>query len=82
MGPAPAFDLRQVRLAQTLTELPLEGGGEFLLRHLAIHAAQSAFHEAQVAKFFAEFHIAVSNYSIAICNVKKWISMALNRLHA
>jgi len=32
--------------------------GEILLGHLATEAAQRAFDEAQVSKFFAEFHFA------------------------
>src|SRR3974390_2095678 len=82
MRASSAFDLRQVRLAQARAKFFLQSGGELLLRHLAIHVAESAFDQAQVPEFFAKFHIAISNYSITDCNVKTWISKPLSRLGA
>src|ERR1019366_6960366 len=67
------LDLRQIGLAQSAAQLFFERHGEVLLRHFSFHAAQRAFDQAQVAEFFAEFHITISNYNIAICNVKNWI---------
>src|ERR1700678_892475 len=54
--PGAALDLRQVRLAETSAHFFLERAGEILLGHLAAEPAQRAFDEAQVSKFFAEFH--------------------------
>ena len=53
---------------------------QVLLGHLAVHAAQRAFDQAQVAKFFSQFHITICNYNIAICDVKNWICCGMNGL--
>src|SRR5271165_747172 len=77
-----ALELRQVRLAQAASQFLLERVGQLLLCHLAVHVAQGAFDQPEVAKFFAEFHIAISNYTIAICNVKNSISKAVSEIRA
>ena len=46
-----------------------KGEHDFLLRHGTPQAAQRTFHFAQVADFFAQFHISHRNNSIAICNL-------------
>ena len=54
----------------------------FLLRHLAVQAAEGAFHQPEVADFLAEFHIAICDYHIAICNFRsRWqAAMSFKRL--
>ena len=66
-----ALDLREVRLAQPTASFFLQRARQVLLRHLVIHAAQRAFDQAQVAEFFAELHITICNYDIAICNCQE-----------
>src|SRR5258706_11022889 len=68
MRPRPVFDLRQVRLANTLAQFLANGLHHLLLRHGTIHSAQRAFHLAQVANFLSQFHISHRNIYIAICD--------------
>src|SRR6266852_766591 len=56
MWPRSALDLRQVRLAESSAQFRLECPRQVLLRHLAAEAAERAFNQAQIAKFFAELH--------------------------
>ncbi len=85
MRPSAAFDLGQIRLAETSAHFLFESAGEVLLSHLAAEAAEGAFNETQVAEFFAELHlglvrgtpglsvsclITIWNYYIAIRNAR------------
>src|ERR1035438_4688932 len=74
------FDLREIGLAQAAAHFFLKRDGQLLLRHFAVQSAQGGLHQTQVPKFLPEFHITISNYNIAICNVKKWIWFIINRL--
>src|SRR5262249_32461028 len=65
---AAAFDLRKIRLADALAQFFPHSADHFLLRHLALESAKPPFHFPEVAYFFAECHIAISNYYIAISN--------------
>src|SRR5690349_21357882 len=76
MRPRPAFDLREIGLADGLAEFLADGPDDFLLGQFAIGAAESAFDFAEVAEFFAESHIAICNYTIAICNFCQWDKLA------
>src|SRR5664279_3984724 len=69
----PALDLRHVRLAEPAAHFLLQCNHQVLLGHLAAHAAQSAFDQPEVTDFFAQLHITICNYNIAISNVKNWI---------
>jgi len=66
--PRPALNLRKVTLTDGFTELALNQPRHLQLRQFAVEPAQGSFHLAQVPKFFTEFHIAICNYSIAICD--------------
>jgi hypothetical protein len=44
-----------------LIELPFDGVGNFVLGNAMVEAAKCTFHFAQVAQFFAQGHIALSN---------------------
>src|SRR5260370_19003153 len=69
MPPRPAFDLRQIRLADTLPLFLADGPNHLLLRHRPAQAAQRPFHLTQVSNFLCQFHISYRNIYIAICNV-------------
>ena len=66
--PSAVFDLRQVRLADALAQLLVNGFYHLLLRHGTSEAAQRAFHLAQVTYFLSQFHIPDRYMYIAICN--------------
>ena len=66
-----ALDLREVGLADRRVHLLANGAHQFLLRHGAVESAEGAFDFAEVADFLAEFHIAIRNNNIAICNKSK-----------
>src|SRR5205807_10151499 len=51
------FYLREVRLADVLLQFLPERANDLLLGHLAIEAAERAFHGAEVADFFSQAHI-------------------------
>src|SRR6266851_5278704 len=71
LRPRSALDLRQVRLAESSAHLLLERPRQILLGHLAAEAAQRAFHQAQIAEFFAELHWTASYYDLQLpyCNL-------------
>ena len=69
MGPGAAFYLREVRLAEATAHFFFERAGEILLSHLAAETAESAFDEAQVSKFFAEFHSVLSGENFGTTNL-------------
>ena len=71
MRPRAAFDLRQIGLAKACAGFPLEGAGQVLLGHLTAEAAESTFHQAQIAKFFAELHARTFDYDLQsyYCNL-------------
>src|SRR5260370_35178607 len=71
MRPRPPLYLGKVGLAESSAHFLFERPRQILLGHLATEAAERAFHQAQIAKFFAELHsirpIMICNYHIAIC---------------
>src|SRR6516164_4491988 len=80
MRASSAFDLRQVRLTQAASQFLGQGPGQLQLGHLPVHAPEGAFDQAEVAEFFSQFHITISNYNIAICNVKNSICFVIRSL--
>jgi hypothetical protein len=66
--PCTALDLREIALADRFAELLLDHPGKLLLGELTAEPAECAFDLPQVPKFFTERHIAICDYSIAICD--------------
>src|ERR1017187_3083562 len=63
-----ALDLREVALADGLSQLFLDQPGHLELRELTVEPAERAFHFAEVAELFAELHMAICDYYIANCD--------------
>src|ERR1700722_3395742 len=68
MRPRPAFNLRQVRLADALVQFLPHCLHDFLLRHRPPQTTQRAFHFPQVTNFLSQLHITDRHIYIAICN--------------
>jgi hypothetical protein len=66
-----ALDLREITLTDGFIELGANEPGDFLLGEFAVEAAKSAFDLPEVPKLFAEPHIAIRDYYIAICNQRQ-----------
>src|SRR5262244_3348959 len=85
MWPCAIFNLRDIRLADWLSQFLLDGAHQFQLRHGPTEAAQRAFDFSQVTKFLRQTHslplthIAITILLFAI-SVKKGMCRELSRL--
>src|SRR5262249_13079702 len=85
MWPCAIFNLRDIRLADWLSQFLLDGAHQFQLRHGPTEAAQRAFDFSQVTKFLRQTHslplthIAITILLFAI-SVKKGMCREISRL--
>jgi hypothetical protein len=65
--PAPALELREVRLTDFAAEFLIDGRSHFALRHFPIETAQTSFDEPEIPKLLSDRHIAICNLFITNC---------------